>query len=225
MLYTVYKTTNQINQKFYIGVHKTKNPNDAYLGSGKHLQQAIRKYGIENFVKEILFCFECAEEAFKMEAELVDPDNPHCYNIKRGGEGGFDYINKANLNNAGNNCKIGANRMRSVWEDEKRREVLIPVLKAAQRKSHQSPNRKKLSEEDHQRMTKKASEVWTGKHHGEDTKKRIAEKHRRESNPVYQMKWMYHDGLRISIRVPKEDLEAFSEKGWFLGRKMEYPYK
>jgi hypothetical protein len=48
MLYTVYRTVNQINQKFYIGVHKTMNPMDNYLGSGKILGRAIKKYGKEN---------------------------------------------------------------------------------------------------------------------------------------------------------------------------------
>lgn len=44
-MYTVYKTTNIINGKYYIGVHKTTNPNDSYLGSGKAIKEAIKKYG------------------------------------------------------------------------------------------------------------------------------------------------------------------------------------
>ena len=40
----VYKTTNKINNRFYIGVHSTDILNDGYFGSGKLLTQAIEKY-------------------------------------------------------------------------------------------------------------------------------------------------------------------------------------
>jgi len=48
----VYKTTNLINNKIYIGQEKGNDIN--YLGSGKILKLAIKKYGVENFKKEIL---------------------------------------------------------------------------------------------------------------------------------------------------------------------------
>ena len=74
MYYTVYKTTNQVNGKFYIGTHKTVDLNDDYIGSGKYLKHAIEKHGIENFKKEILFVFDNAEEMFAKEAEIVTVD-------------------------------------------------------------------------------------------------------------------------------------------------------
>ena len=96
MHYTVYKITNLINQKYYIGKHKTDNLNDGYMGSGKLLIQSIKKYGIQNFSKEILFVFETEEEMNSKEREMVVVSE-NTYNLCEGGNGGFDYINKNNI--------------------------------------------------------------------------------------------------------------------------------
>jgi len=100
MFYLIYKITNNINKKIYIGSHKTKNKDDGYMGSGKYLNHAINKYGVENFTKEILFVFDNAKEMYDKEAEIVNDDflaEENTYNLKRGGFGGFDYINANNL--------------------------------------------------------------------------------------------------------------------------------
>lgn len=88
--YTVYKTTNLINGRTYIGMHKTKNPNDSYLGSGFQLRQAIQKYGKANFKKEVLAVFDTDKEARDLERELVNGEwisNPENYNLAPGGGG------------------------------------------------------------------------------------------------------------------------------------------
>ena len=62
MHYIIYKTVNLINNKFYIGKHQCQYLEDGYLGSGLNLQEAIQKYGKENFVREILFTFDNAKD-------------------------------------------------------------------------------------------------------------------------------------------------------------------
>ena len=84
-----YKITNNINNHFYYGIHSTDNLNDGYMGSGSRLHAAYKKYGIENFSKEILKYFDTREECAQYEAEAVTEqlvlDN-NCYNISCGGE-------------------------------------------------------------------------------------------------------------------------------------------
>lgn len=92
MHYLVYQITNVLNGRDYIGAHKTENKDDGYMGSGKILKRAIKKYGLENFRKEILFEASSSEEMFTKEKELVVL-GPKSYNIKEGGHGGWDYNN------------------------------------------------------------------------------------------------------------------------------------
>jgi hypothetical protein len=91
MLYLVYKTTNTLTNKSYIGVHQTHDINDEYLGSGKSLLLAIKKYGKKNFKKEILFVYDNIDDMIEKEIELVTEewcDRDDTYNIMPGGKWG-----------------------------------------------------------------------------------------------------------------------------------------
>ena len=93
MHYIIYKITNKIDGKIYIGKHKTSFIQDSYMGSGKLILRAISKYGIENFEKEILFQFDNEADMNSKEAELVTEEfclREDTYNLSLGGNGGWD---------------------------------------------------------------------------------------------------------------------------------------
>lgn len=97
MFYYLYRITNTINGKVYIGVHQTRALDDGYMGSGKAIRSAVAKYGVENFTKEILEFFTDAESMYERERAVVTDEfilREDVYNLRRGGTGGFDYINK-----------------------------------------------------------------------------------------------------------------------------------
>ena len=84
-----YKITNLLNSHFYYGIHSTDNLNDGYMGSGHRLILAYKKYGIENFKKDILYFFDTRKKAAIFESEMVSDaliEDNNCYNIIRGGE-------------------------------------------------------------------------------------------------------------------------------------------
>ena len=95
----IYKITNIITNKCYIGETKEKNPETRWKqhkrtiekGIGcPALQNAVKKYGIDNFTfKVVIICFD--EERFKFEKEYIKKFNsiaPNGYNLTSGGEGG-----------------------------------------------------------------------------------------------------------------------------------------
>lgn len=90
-MYIVYKIINKLNNCIYVGVHKTDDLNDGYMGSGRLIIQSIKKNGIENFEKRILYVTEFKELAYKCEKLLVTESfakRRDTYNMKAGGNGG-----------------------------------------------------------------------------------------------------------------------------------------
>ena len=86
----LYKTTNLINNKFYVGMHSTDDLEDGYLGSGTYLRRSIKKYGKEKFKYEILEFFSSREILIEKEKDLVNSDflkETLCMNLRIGGTG------------------------------------------------------------------------------------------------------------------------------------------
>lgn len=81
----VYKWTNKLNGKWYIGSHKGT-PDDGYIGSGVVFCAAVHKYGIENFLREILYQGDYEHDNIRSEVEMKflresnAANNPMSYN-------------------------------------------------------------------------------------------------------------------------------------------------
>ncbi len=154
MYYTIYKVTNKLSGKFYIGKHETNNLDDNYYGSGVHLKRAIKKYGKENFTKEILFVFDTEEEMNAKEKELVTDElilSESNYNKGPGGEGGAHFKGRKHSEETIQKIKL------------KRKEQVITY-----------ETRCKISESNIQRHKNGTLGIgMTGKTHAAETKKKI----------------------------------------------------
>lgn len=83
----VYKYTNIITAKWYIGSHNGNNPK--YSGSGLLFNKAKSKYGLDSFIKEILYegdDFRNEEEKLLKECDAAN--DPMSYNMKNEALGG-----------------------------------------------------------------------------------------------------------------------------------------
>lgn len=92
MKYIIYRITNTINGKIYIGYHRTKDINDGYMGSGLYIRRAIEKHGVSSFTKDIIHFCDDEESMKSMESEIVNEEfinRSDTYNMKIGGHGGF----------------------------------------------------------------------------------------------------------------------------------------
>lgn len=151
MIGYIYKTTNLINQKVYIGKHQSFKYDPKYFGSGKILGRAIKKYGIENFINEIIDTADTEEELNEKEKHYIEYYkslyDKNCYNIANGGDGGdvFKYqtpeskqqfrdkmtiINKKRCNTEGFKRKISKATSKR-YSDEKERKLHAEKVKEA----------------------------------------------------------------------------------------------
>lgn len=73
----IYKTTNLINGKIYIGktTRTCEYSKENYMGSGTYIQMAFKKYGKENFKKEILEYADNKQDLSKLESKYISEHN------------------------------------------------------------------------------------------------------------------------------------------------------
>jgi hypothetical protein len=220
MFFTVYKITNQIDGKIYIGSHKTKDLNDNYMGSGKYLKRAIEKYGIENFTKDILFVYDKPEPMFAKEAELVNRDFltlENTYNLKIGGTGGFDYLNnwKNNPTHSSEHMSMMIkSRNRKMSEDEQYDRKIKNKISEGLKLKFMTDREYKKNVED------RLSKIWIGRKHSQKTKEQMRVsalgKQDGEKNSQYGSMWITNEIENIKIKKTDN-----IPKGWRKGRVMK----
>jgi predicted GIY-YIG superfamily endonuclease len=94
----LYRTTNTVTGRFYIGIHSTSNLKDRYLGSGVRFRNELKKYGPKCFVFEILEYCNNRQTALRREFETLETllNDPNCLNLCQGGKaGGLDQVARA----------------------------------------------------------------------------------------------------------------------------------
>jgi len=150
----IYKTTNLVNGKIYVGQSKYNNPR--YYGSGKRLALAIDKYGIENFKREIIEECNTQDELNEREKywikELNCRDRSIGYNITAGGDGGPGGPNFKGRKHTAETKKKMSEGQKKFWQSEKGKEVLKNRWDVSPLKG------KKLSESTKLNLSQKAKE-------------------------------------------------------------------
>lgn len=99
MTYYIYKCTNKVDNKIYIGctrnfTSRVRQHLKASLKENKVFHEAIRKYGVCSFTWEILELAEYADDAFELEKKYIEEYGsmyPNGYNLTSGGAGAPDY--------------------------------------------------------------------------------------------------------------------------------------
>lgn len=205
-MYTVYKTVNLVNGKYYIGVHKTDNPDDSYLGSGKLLKRAISKYGVNNFKKEIIAIFDNKEQAYSLENELV-VISEQSYNLKLGGEGGFDLINSSGLTSSKTKVTLTAEQRSNGG-------------KALMRLYRSDESFKKKRDEISTKNLMNSGASFLGRKHSVESKTKIGEKNKvaqlGEKNSQFGTCWITNTVVNKKIKL--SDLDEYISSGWMRGR-------
>lgn len=223
----IYKTTCTITGKYYIGMHSTDNLEDGYVGSGKRLWYSINKHGKENHVCEILEHYFTREWLREREAELVCEErltDPLCMNLKVGGEGGFDHVNKDGRNNSTKTKEVLARGAKSTWSRLQNNEILL-----AEHKSRSAQNMRDLHAAGKLNVfisgseaQKKASIASRTDEANAKRKATMAERNHQvgAANNQYGTCWIYKDSEKKSMKISKDKLSLFLIDGWIKGRRM-----
>jgi hypothetical protein len=186
-------------------MHSTSNLKDGYIGSGTRLRYSVRKYGIENFKFEILEFLPNRESLKDREKQLVNEEflsNEKCYNLKPGGEGGF--------NNPQHQFKCsqaaGVKHRERMLNDYEYREMITKKASESNKLRHQRGDVKRIQE----------SYSWVGKKHKVETIEKMKNSKKGQgvgiTNSQYGTKWITNGKENKKIKKETE-----LPKDWWYG--------
>ncbi len=192
----VYKWTNAINGKWYIGSHKG-HPNDGYVASGRALLAAMKKHGRKNFTREILYTGteyrETEQEILMALDAAADPMSYNMKNLARGGCGPVSDEHRQKLSIA----QRARTDIRTGWrqsDDAKAR-----ISEALRNRTVSDETRSKLS-----RKFKGRVSPMTGRSHSPETIEKMKEA---------RAKQVYSDESRAKMRAAWVIRKARAEEG------------
>lgn len=201
-MYCIYLIVNKINGKTYVGQRKSSKEwyDDSYMGSGKLLGLAKKKYGIENFEKFLIqYCYS-KEETDKAEkfwiAEYRSRGKAE-YNIADGGSGIAIKGRKA-----WNKGKPSPMRGKNRSEETKRK-----ISESKKGKHLTEEHKRKLSE------SLKGRTAWNkGKHLPEEQKKKLSEVARNMTEEHKRKLSESHKGKSLSEEQKRKISESMKSR-------------
>lgn len=226
MYFTIYQITNLVNGKIYIGKHKTSNLDDDYLGSGKILRRSIKKYGRHNFKKDILFVCDTEKEMNELEKILVNEQfiqRFDTYNIKLGGDGGFDHINSSEN-------KIEFSRMGAARVNASGRGIVGSIKGGLVQKSKFEIMgicnlKEKIGDFATNSEKQKLATLLAKTPEAKEKRKRVFKitKHQQGIlNSRYGTCWITHPIQKVNKSIQKDELDYYLTQGWCRGRKFDF---
>ena len=213
--YIIYKITNQVNGKIYVGCHRTKKLDDDYMGSGSLIKKAILKHGEANFHKEILQVFDTQEEMFEAESSIINEEfvqRNDTYNLTKGGNGSWFAMNNDSEARIVKNKKAAIAMNAICWND--------PEF-VKRKKVKATETLKRLHKEG-----KVSAPTFAGMTHRQETKDKIGKANALhqsgEGNSHFGKVWIFNENEQRSIRVPKDEIQQWIDSGWKKGRRLKF---
>lgn len=186
LVHFIYVTENKVDGKLYIGQHSCsydKQFTDGYLGSGRALLRAIKKYGKQNFERIIIEYAESKEELNELESKYVTEEiieDRNFYNMQTGGKQNLLLSNETRKKMSENHWDC-AGKNHPMYGKHHSEDAIKKMSTAGKGRTPWNKGLKgvltswnkggHLTEE----QKKHLSEINKGKHHTEETKKKISQ--------------------------------------------------